>query len=153
MKMVSFSSLDPEDQKVLRDAVQHLGYSLNKVTNPSTCAVAVGEKSRYFGNNIFLSNDTLICAEASALAAASAANDRRVIKLYLVIGRTDSEPNIVSPCGNCRQWLHDFARLNSQTIEVVSATSKLDEVMITNSKELLPGGFNSAGLGRMVRES
>ena len=70
----------------------------------------------------------------------------------MVIGRTDSEPKIVSPCGNWRQWLHDFSRLNGKVIRVISATSRLDEVMLTNSSELLPEGFKSAGLGRMVGE-
>ena len=153
MKVVAFSSLPAEDQEILHKAVQNLSRSLNKVTNPSTCAVAVTKDSHYFGNNIFLSNDTLACAEASALANAVAADDRKVAKLYLVIGRTNSEPKLVSPCGNCRQWLHDFAWLNGQIIEVISATSKLDEVILTDSEELLPEGFKAAGLGRMVGEA
>jgi len=152
MKTVPFSDVHPTDQEMLRTAVQHLSRSLNKITNPSTCAIAVAQKGRYFGNNIFLSNDTLVCAEASALAGATAADDHKVTKLYLVIGRTDSEPHIVSPCGNCRQWLHDFARLNGQVIQVLSATRALDKVMVTDSDELLPEGFKSAGLGRMVSE-
>jgi cytidine deaminase len=86
------------------------------------------------------------------LASAVAAGDRKIIKLYLVIGRTDSEPKLVSPCGNCRQWLHDFARLNGQTIQVITATSKLDKVMLTDSDELLPDGFKPVGLGRMIGE-
>lgn len=76
-----------------------------------------------------------------------------VDKLLLVIGRSDSEPKIVSPCGNCRQWLHDFARLHGRNIQIICATSKLKEVMLTDSDELLPGGFKSAGLGRMVGEA
>lgn len=54
--------------------------------------------------------------------------------------------------GNCRQWLHDFARLNGQAIKVLSATSKLDEAILTDSDELLPEGFKSAGLGRIAGE-
>jgi cytidine deaminase len=150
MKTVAFSDLPTEDQGMLREAAQYLSRSLNKVTNPSTCSIAVAEKGHYFGNNIFLSNDTLACAEASALANAVASGDRKVTKLYLVIGRTDSEPKLVSPCGNCRQWLHDFARLNGEIVKVISATDKLDEAMLTDSDELLPEGFKSAGLGRMV---
>jgi cytidine deaminase len=153
MKTISFTDLPATDRKLLQEAVKRLGNSLNKITNPSTSAVARAEHDYYFGNNIFLSNDTLVCAEASALANAATAGDRKINKLYLVITRTDSEPKIVSPCGNCRQWLHDFARLNNQTIEVVCATSKLDNVMLTNSEELLPEGFKSAGLGRMIEES
>ncbi|HJQ07937.1 MAG TPA: hypothetical protein VJ836_00475 [Candidatus Saccharimonadales bacterium] len=152
MKTVAFSKLPKEDQKLLRAAAQGLSHSLNKITNPSTSAVAAGRSGQYVGNNIFLSNDTIVCAEASALANAVAAGDRMITKLYLVIGRTDSKPKIVSPCGNCRQWLHDFARLNGQVITVLSATSKLDNVMLTDSDELLPEGFKSAGLGRMAGE-
>jgi cytidine deaminase len=152
MKTVIFSDLPKDDQTLLCEAAKGLKHSLNKVTNPSTCAIALTGSSRYVGNNIFLSNDTLICAEAGALGSAVAAGDRIVIKLYLVIGRTDSEPKLVSPCGNCRQWLHDFARLNGRVIKVLSATSKLDKVMLTDSDELLPEGFKSAGLGRMAGE-
>ena len=152
MRTISFTDLPATDRKLLQEAVKRLGNSLNKITNPSTSAIAKTEHGYYFGNNIFLSNDTLVCAEANALASA-AAGDRKINRLYLVITRTDSEPKIVSPCGNCRQWLHDFARLNNQTIEVVCAISKLDNVMLTNSGELLPGGFKSAGLGRMIEEN
>lgn len=152
MRTISFTDLLAADRELLQKAVERLENSLNKVTNPSTSAIAKSEYGLYFGNNIFLSNDTLVCAEANALASAAAAGDQKVNKLYLVITRTDFEPKIVSPCGNCRQWLHDFARLNKQTIEVVCATSKLDTVMLTDSKELLPEGFMSAGLGRMVEK-
>ena len=150
MKTVSYTSIDAYEQDMMRQAVVRLSNSLNKITDPSTCAVALTDKAAYFGNNVFLSNDTLVCAEASALANAAAAGDRVVHTLLLVITRSDSEPSIVSPCGNCRQWLHDFARLNKRSIKVLLATSKLDKVACTDSDELLPDGFKSAGLGRMV---
>ncbi len=153
MRTISFTDLSASDRKLLQEAVNRLGNSLNKITNPSTSAIAKTERDYYFGNNIFLSNDTLVCAEANALASAAAAGDQEINKLYLVITRTDSEPKIASPCGNCRQWLHDFARLNKQTIEVVCATSKLDNVMLTDSEELLPEGFKSASLGRMIEKN
>lgn len=152
MKTVPFSKLPPEDQRRLQKTAEQLSRSLNKVTNPKTCAIvctSTGEE--YAGNNIFLSNCSLACAEANALAAAVAAGDRNILKLYLAAGRENEEPKILSPCGNCRQWLHDFARLSGNTIQVFSTTSKLEEVMITDSSELLPEGFKSAGLGRMVQ--
>jgi cytidine deaminase len=152
MKLLAFSSLADEDKALLRDVVSTLDRSINKVTHPNTCAVAIGSKGRYRGNNIFLSNDTMSCAEAGALASAAAAGDHKVTKLYLAIGRSNGKPEPVSPCGNCRQWLHDFARLNSNVIEVFSTTSNLDNVLVTDSDELLPGGFKSAGLGRMIEE-
>lgn len=153
MKTIAFTAASTKDQALLTEAAQRLPRSLNKVTNPSTSAIAATEGGRYYyGNNIFLSNDTMACAEATALASAAAAGDRQVITLYLVITRTDSEPVIVSPCGNCRQWLHDFARLTHRPIAVLSATSKLDQIMLTDSDELLPEGFKSAGLGKLAGE-
>jgi cytidine deaminase len=80
MKTVSFNDLPTEDQEMLRKAAGRLPRSLNKVTDPSTCAVALGQEGHYFGNNIFLSNDTLACAEATALAGANAAGDRMITK-------------------------------------------------------------------------
>lgn len=153
MRTIPFTDLPTKDQELMRKAVGRLPYSLNKITNPSTSAIAQTKTGHYFGCNIFLSNDTLVCAEASALASAAAAGDRDVCKLFLAITRKNFEPQIASPCGNCRQWLHDFARLNGRTIEVICGTSKLDEVMVTDSKELLPEGFKSAGLGRVAGEA
>jgi cytidine deaminase len=152
MKTIPITEVSLEDQKLLQEAVSRLPHSLNKVTNPSTSAIAQTKLGCYYGNNIFLSNDTLVCAEANALASAAAAGDHKVSKLFLAITRTDSDPQLVSPCGNCRQWLHDFARLNGQAIKVLSVTSKLKEVLVTDSDELLPEGFKSAGLGRMAGE-
>jgi cytidine deaminase len=151
MKTLPFDSLPQLDQDLLREAVSRLTHSLNKVSNPRTSAIAVTQNARYYGNNIFLSNCTLFCAEASALMASVTANDREVTKLYLAVGRLDTNtPKIVSPCGNCRQILHDFAHLNANTIDVFSTTNQLLEVMTTTSDELLPSGFKSASLGKMT---
>jgi cytidine deaminase len=154
MKIKTFSSLSPDDQVFLREAAKRLPHSLNKVSNPQTSAIAVSQNGRYYGNNIFLSNCSLFCAEAMALAASVAANDSNVTKLYFASGRADTKtPKLISPCGNCRQILHDFSRLNNNDIEVFLTTSTLDEVMITTSAELLPEGFKSASLGKMAGEA
>ena len=45
------------------------------------------------------------CAEASAISALIMAGERRIIEV-LVMGKG---PALVSPCGGCRQRLHEFA--------------------------------------------
>jgi cytidine deaminase len=45
------------------------------------------------------------CAEASAISAMVMAGERRILEV-LVIGKG---PALVSPCGGCRQRLHEFA--------------------------------------------
>ena len=151
MKTIAFSTLPADDQKQLQTAVERIPRSLNKKSNPQTSVVLKTQKGQYFGNNIFLSNCTLSCAEANALGAAVAAGDTKVEKLYLAVGRPDSKtPNIISPCGNCRQMLHDFSLLNNKPIAVYCTTNQLEEVLVTNSDELLPEGFKSASLGMMT---
>jgi cytidine deaminase len=151
MRTITFASLPQSDRALLREAAERLSRSLNKVSNPQISAIALTKKGRYFGNNIFLSNCTLLCAEASAMAATVAAVDSDVIKLYLAIGRSDLEaPPLILPCGNCRQMLHDFSRLGNNIIEVFSSTASLKEVIVTDSAELLPEGFKSISLGKMA---
>lgn len=151
MKIVAFKDLDAKHQSLLQEAAERLPHSLNKVSNPQTSAIAVTDKGRHYGNNIFLSNCTLFCAEAVALTASVVAGDSNIQSVYLAVGRADKKPNIISPCGNCRQILHDFSHLNGNNIEIFSTTSDLEEVMVTSSDELLPEGFKSASLGKMAQ--
>lgn len=154
MKTTTFAVLPEADQTMLREAAGRLAHSLNKVSNPRTSVIMTTANGKHFGNNIFLSNCTLLCAEASALGAAVAADDTHIEALYLTVGRADTQaPKIISPCGNCRQMLHDFARLSGKPITVYSATSLLDDVMVTDSDELLPVGFKSASLGKMAEST
>ena len=95
-----------------------------------------------------------MCGEAAAIAAAVAANDTYIEKLYFAVGRDDTkEPKLISPCGNCRQILHDISHLNGNVIEIFSTTNALEEVMLTDSAELLPEGFRSASLGKMAEQN
>lgn len=150
MRTVNIQSLSEDDQILVREAAKHISRSLNKKSNPQICAIAMGERGHYLGNNIFLSNCTLSCAEANAIAAAVAAGDTRITKLYMAVGRPDSEAaTIVSPCGNCRQILHDFARLTARPIEVFCTNNLAQDVVATTSEELLPEGFSSVSLGKM----
>ncbi len=152
MKTVAFGSLQETDKNFLKTAVERLPRALNKVSNPKTSVVAVtASGNTYFGNNIFLSNCTLSCGEMNALAACVAGGDTDVTALYFAMGRGDDKtPPLVTPCGNCRQQLHDFARLSGHEIQVFSTTNRLEDVIVTDSAELLPEGFKSASLGKMA---
>lgn len=153
MDITAFSILPQDDQSLLREAAERLSHALNKVSNPRTSAIAVTKNDKHYGNNIFLSNCTLFCAEAMSIAAAIAANDNKVTKLYLVSGRVDSErPKLITPCGNCRQIIHDIGHLHKLNVKVICATNALDEVLVTSSGDLLPGGFKSASLGKMAND-
>jgi cytidine deaminase len=154
MKVLPFQDIDPEHQALLTEAAQRTAHALNKVSNPKTSVIVTTKDGRYYGNNLFLSNCSLMCGEAAAIAAAVAANDTYIEKLYFAVGRDDTKaPKIISPCGNCRQMLHDISHLNGNVIEIYSTTSTLEEVMLTDSAELLPEGFRSASLGKMAEQN
>ncbi len=99
------------DRELLEIAANHIPWALNKKSNPRLCAVALGEKGHYRGNNIFLSNRTLSCAEANAIAAAVAEGDQRISKLYMAAGRADSQEAPMVP----RCWQVSQLRFTRRT--------------------------------------
>lgn len=154
MQTLSFSELTQNDQTLLKEAAKRTKHALNKVSNPKTSAIVITKNGMHYGNNIFLSNCSLMCAEAAALSAAVAANDTHIQSLYFAVARDDTDtPKLISPCGNCRQMLHDFSRLSGSSIKLFLTTAALNEVIVTDSDELLPEGFRSASLGKMTEKT
>ena len=80
-----------------------------------------------------------ICAERAALLGAYAAGEREIVALA-VIADTAAP---VSPCGICRQVIHELA----PRCTVVLANTRGD-VQLTTPQQLLPGGFTGEDLPR-----
>src|SRR5215472_9827861 len=78
------------------------------------------------------------CAEASAISAMIMAGERRITEV-LVIG---VGPALVSPCGGCRQRLHEFA--NDTTSVHMCETDGVHRTVTLG--ELLPLSVGSANL-------
>jgi cytidine deaminase len=78
-----------------------------------------------------------ICAERTALVSAYAAGEREIIAIAVVA----DTPGPVSPCGTCRQVIHELA----PRCAVVLANLHGDSVL-TTPQELLPGGFTGEDL-------
>ena len=72
-----------------------------------------------------------ICAEKTAIAAAATAGYRP--------GEIDAIGITASPCGGCRQWLHEFR------IGEVSYRAEDGEIRTTTCAELLPDCWNLPG--------
>ncbi len=69
-----------------------------------------------------------VCAEKNAIAAAVAAGCRP--------GDLEAIGITASPCGGCRQWLHEFR------IDEVGYRGEDGEIRVTTPAELLPDGWN-----------
>jgi cytidine deaminase len=78
-----------------------------------------------------------ICAERVALTSAYAAGERDVVALAVVADTSGP----VSPCGTCRQVIHELA----PNASVVLANMG-DAVQFVTPRELLPFGFDSSEL-------
>src|SRR5690242_14908663 len=74
-----------------------------------------------------------ICAERAALLGAYAAGERAIVVLAVVA----DTPGPVSPCGTCRQVVHELA----PGCAVVLANLH-GAIHLTTPQELLPGGFS-----------
>ena len=78
-----------------------------------------------------------ICAERVALTSAYAAGERDVVALAVVADT--SVP--VSPCGTCRQVIHELAP--NATVVLANMGAALQ---VVTPRELLPFGFDSSEL-------
>ncbi len=78
-----------------------------------------------------------VCAERTALLSAYAAGEREIIAIAVVA----DTPEPVSPCGTCRQVIHELA----PRCAVILANMRGD-IYPTTPQELLPGGFTGDDL-------
>lgn len=98
-------------------------------------ALLAADGEVYHGSNVEnLSFGLTVCAERVALFSAVAAGKRDFTGLALV---TDT-PEPVTPCGACRQVLHEFA----PNLWVVTANLRGQHKMF-NLRELLPFSFDA----------
>jgi cytidine deaminase len=87
-----------------------------------------------------------ICAEVGALQQASSAGALSdIIRVAVVGGPMDvsegSNPQIVTPCGRCRQLIMESAQVGNFDVEVWCASRKLEELKCYKISELLPHSF------------
>jgi len=85
-----------------------------------------------------------LCAETVATASAMA-NGRRGGLLYVAVAGMGSDP--ISPCGRCRQVLHELASLGGTDPLVLCCGD--EAVRETRLSALLPDAFGPADLGRV----
>lgn len=99
-------------------------------------AAAVGSSSKvYTGCNIENASYPLsMCAERVALFKAISEGESEIKALYII--GPENEP--ISPCGACRQVIFELAKDST----IYLSNRDMTKVIETNSKELLPYGFD-----------
>lgn len=133
------------NEQLMQEVIRRTRYSLNKQTNPQVCAALCTETGIYYGNNIFLSNCGMQCAELAAISSAVSAGDLEITDLYVAGTRTDNKPMLALPCGNCRQAIWDLQCYTGRELEIYVYGWNNSFTI----KEMLPDAFQAQGLQRM----
>ena len=91
-----------------------------------------------------------LCAETVALATVSAAGRLADIAAIAVAGGSMDDPGgtaIVSPCGRCRQVMHEAEQMAGRVIDVYCVAPTGDVLVMHRIADLLPHAFGPADLG------
>jgi cytidine deaminase len=94
-----------------------------------------------------------LCAETVALASANAAGDlRHVVEIAVIGGPLSADgcisgSDVVTPCGRCRQMLHEAASLTGHDLTIHCASADGAAVVTHHLSDLLPHAFGPADLG------
>jgi cytidine deaminase len=101
-------------------------------------AVLTASGRIFYGCNIEnAAYPSTVCAERTAVFSAYAAGEREIVALAVVADTSGP----VSPCGTCRQVIHELAP--RATIILANLG---DAVLLTTPQELLPMGFEPSEL-------
>ena len=129
--------LTPEDRELLRTAREALRAGFSKRRHGVAAAVRTGSGAVYVGLNVDGIHGP--CAEHVAIGAAMTAGDRQLVSMVAVAKRGRTYP-VLSPCGNCRQLLLDYAPDAS-----VIARYPDGRVVRLTVEESLPAAFRTFG--------
>ena len=144
METTRYADLSEEDRKLMdaaRDAVSNayapysgvrVGAALQTEEGPVT---ASNVENGAYGSTV--------CAERMAVGRANA----RGLRTYPAVAITATGERLptdrpVTPCGACRQVLHEMARITNTETRVLMASPGSDEVTVAALSELLPLPFD-----------
>ena len=133
------SELDPKYKPLFDAAVAVLQKNYHPVRHSVGAAVLTASGNIYTGVNVESSGHGT-CAEPVALGTAISCGERDFSAIVAVCRRGD-DYRVLSPCGNCRQMLIDYA----PEADVVYAESDHAQA-VTKAKNLLPGAYVSPDL-------
>lgn len=144
MERLSYQDLDPLD----RELIDHARAAAESAYAPYS-GVHVGAALRTPRGDIITGSNVenaaygaTICAERAAVVRANAEGER-AFEAVAVSARGGAlrAGDLASPCGPCRQVLHEMAMATGTVTRLIVATVGADEVLIARLDELLPLPF------------
>jgi cytidine deaminase len=132
---MSFLPLAPEDQPLIEAAREVLQRNYHPARHSVGAAVLCASGRIYPGINVEACGYGP-CAEPIAIGTALTNGERELLAIVAVCKEGDEYP-VLSPCGNCRQLLIDYAP------EAMVIFNNDGQVVKTQARNLLPGAYLS----------
>lgn len=132
---MAFLPLEPEDQKLIAAAADVLRRNYHPARHSVGAAVLCGSGRIYVGINVEACGYGP-CAEPIAIGTALTNGERDILACVAVCRQGDAYA-VLSPCGNCRQLLLDYAP------EAMVIFDNDGPVVKAPARELLPGAYRS----------
>jgi cytidine deaminase len=132
---MSDSIIEPKYQILFDTAVEALRKNAHPVKHSVGAAVLCASGEIYSGINIETSGYD-VCAEPVALGAALSDGEKE-ISAVVAMANLGNGFVVLSPCGNCRQTLLDYA----PEADVIYIDA--EGVAYTKAKNLLPGAYTA----------
>jgi cytidine deaminase len=132
---MAFNSLDTEDKRLIEAATDVLQKNYHPEKHTVGAAVRCGSGRVYTGVNLEACGYGP-CAEPIAIGSALTNGEREIMSIVAVCRRGD-EYCVLSPCGNCRQLLVDYAP------DAMVVFDHGGEIQKARARDLLPGAFLS----------
>jgi cytidine deaminase len=132
---MAFEPLNDQDRRLIAAASDVLDRNYRPVRHTVGAAVLAGSGRVYTGVNVEACGYGP-CAEPIAIGAAFSNGEQDIRAIVAVCKRGDAY-RVISPCGNCRQLLVDYAPDAIVILEVDGKSVK------ARARDLLPGAYVS----------
>jgi len=132
---MGFEPIDSEDRKLIEAAWDVLQRNYHPERHSVGAAVLCPNGRIYRGVNVEACGYGP-CAEPIAIGAAITSGERTFLAIVAVHREQDGY-RVLSPCGNCRQLLVDYAP------DAFVIFSENGTVLKARARDLLPGAYNS----------
>lgn len=133
---LSFDKLDKRDEKLIQAAISILKVNFHPVKHQIGCALLTKSGNTYSSVNIE-SSGYGPHAEAIAIGIAISKGEKDIIAIVAVKKIDDKYP-VISPCGNCRQLIIDYAHDAHVILDVAGQNMK------ARASELLPNPYENS---------
>ncbi len=100
--------LNKQEKELLNASVNLINNLYDGNNHTVGCAVRSASGQVYYGVNMYMDGMNCVCAEQNAVGSALTSGVKD-IELIVAVGKDANSTFVLSPCGQCRQFLSKYA--------------------------------------------